>query len=163
MIPLDDARWGQYRDALGDTFECGLMLRELLSIGPSEAIWDQCWNRLVYQDAIGEVSYAAVPYLANFVAQSAVIDWNALALISAVELARPTGPDVPPELADAYFAAIDSLPALLGNHPSRDWDELTARCAASCIALARGQRQLGLLYAEMSAAEGAEWLDSQGE
>ncbi|TWT31675.1 hypothetical protein [Blastopirellula retiformator] len=163
ILPLDDPRWSQLADALGETFECGQMLRQLLETGPSESIWDVCWNRLVYQESIGEVSYAAAPYLAMFVCHSAEIDWNALAILSAIELARPDGPPLPPELAEPYFVTLHSVPQMLANHASQQWDELVTRCAASCIALARGQRELGRIYAEMSLAEGLAWLRREGE
>ncbi len=142
MIPLDDTRWNTLGDALGTRFECGKMLRQLLTFAASDEIWDLCWNHLVYQEEIGEVSYAAVPYLARFVQNSKTIDWNALALISAIELARPTGPKIPSDVSDEYFLAIKTIPSVLANHPSSEWDELTTRSAVSCIALAKGQREL---------------------
>ena len=163
MIPLNDIRWTTFGDALGTRFECGQMLRQLLVSGASDEIWDLCWNHLVYQDDIGEVSYAAVPYLARFIQNSKTIDWNALALILAIELARPTGPQIPKEVADEYFLTINSIPTVLANHPSSEWDELTTRCAVSCIALVKGQRELAKIYADMSLEEGTEWLRSQSE
>lgn len=163
MIPLDDTRWNTFEDALGKRFECGSMLHQLLVSGASDEIWDLCWNHLVYQENIGEVSYAAVPYLAKFIQNSKTIDWNALALISAIELARPRGPRIPEDVAEEYFLAIKSIPTLLANHPCPKWNELTTRCAVSCIALAKGQRELARIYAEMSLEEGTEWLRSQSE
>jgi hypothetical protein len=139
------------------------MLQKLMQMGADASIWEFCWNYLVYQESIGEVSYAAVPYLVEFVRKSERIDWNAVALVSAIELARSTGPKVPDDVKDDYFKAIESFPLVLLQHPQKDWDADTTQSAASCIALARGQFQLGRLYGEMGLEDGLEWLRLQGE
>ena len=161
MFPLNDPRWHDYTNAMGGRGDVASIMRELLDTGASPRIWDACWNFLVYQDAIGQVSYAAVPYLAAFTQNSPQIDWNALALISAIELARPGGPDFPVELEHDYHSAIQSMPMILARHPQVKWDELTTRCAVSCIALARGQRQLAKAYFDLSLQEAVAWLNDR--
>ncbi|MCR9234932.1 MAG: hypothetical protein NXI29_28385 [bacterium] len=163
MLSLDDPRWRSYKTAIGADFDVASMLGQLLKSGPTKQLWDECWNYLVYQGEIGEVSYAAVPYLADLIRNSSEIDWNSVALISEIELARPDGPDIPAELQEDYMQTIASMPLVLSQHPQRQWDELTTRCAASCIALAKGQRELGRIYAEMSIEDGGEWLAGQIE
>lgn len=148
---------------MGELYDVAGTLKRLLSYGGSEEIWDECWNHIVYQDDIGEVSYAAVPYLAEFIRNSTEIDWNAVALISAIELARPNGPTIPEEVRHDYENTIQTMPVLLAHHPQKQWDELTTRCAASCIALSKGQRELAQIYAEMSLADGVAWLKQQSE
>jgi hypothetical protein len=161
MLPLDDARWCEYRDAMGVRYDLVPILRQLLDAGANESIWDACWNHLVYQDSVGQASYAAVPYLAAYIQASRQINWNALALVAAIELARPSGPPVPQELDADYRGALRSIPTLLAQHPQTDWDDVTTRCAVSCIALARGQPQLGRVYFEMSLDEAIAWSEGR--
>ncbi|WP_146118500.1 hypothetical protein [Blastopirellula marina] len=134
-----------------------MLLNELMESEASDDIWDMCWNHFVLNDTVGEAAYAAVPYLVEFVQRSVTIDWNALALISAIDLARPAGPAMPSRLKQDYFQAIRALPQILANHPQTQWDELTTRYAASCIALGRGQRELAKIYSDLSLEEGIAW------
>lgn len=159
MLPLDDPRWKRYTTAIGQAYDMSPVLRQLVDCGPSEGIWDACWNYLVYQDSIGEVSYAAVPYLAAFIRSSPKINWNAVALISAIELARPTGAAMPAELAADYRETIQAIPLILAEHPDTKWDAATVQSAVSCIALARGRRDFGKIYAELSVEDGLAWLE----
>lgn len=157
MLPLNDPSWNGLIDAMGGQFDCRMLLDELLNGEVTEGVWDLCWNYLIYQDTVGEVSYPAVPYLIEYIRRSVTIDWNALALISAIDLARPSGPAMPVAVKHDYFQAIHALPQILANHPQTQWDDLTTRFAVSCIALGRGQRELGRIYAEMSLEEGIAW------
>lgn len=158
QLPLDDPRWIQYTTAIGQRYDVTPVLRQLVQSRPSKEIWDACWNYLVYQDSIGEMSYAAVPYLAAFVRNSRKIDWNAVALISAIELARPDGPPMPAELDADYHEAIQAMPLILAQHPDTEWDADTVQGAVSCIALARGRRDFAKIYAELSPEDGLAWL-----
>jgi hypothetical protein len=163
VLPLDHARWQEYTDAMHERYDMSPTLRKLMEAGPSKKTWDDCWNRLVYQDSVGEVSYAAVPYLAAFIRSSRKIDWNAVALISAIELARPEGPPMPEELRGDYHEAIQSMPAILAQHPDTEWDADTTQSAASCLALARGQRDFGRIYAELGLEDGLAWLERDSD
>jgi hypothetical protein len=161
MLSLDDPRWREYTTALGQGYDLTPTLQQLVQVGPGEDVWDVFWNYLAYQGCIGEVSYAAVPYLAAFVRSSRKIDWNAVALISAIELARPGGPAMPEELKADYHEAIQSMPLILARHPDTEWDADTTKSAASCLALARGQRDLGKIYAELGLEDGLAWLERE--
>ncbi len=135
-----------------------MLLYELLESDASDDIWDLCWHHFLLGNTVGEASYAAVPYLVEFVSRSATLDWNALALISAIDLARPAGPAMPARLKQDYHQAIHALPQVLANHPQIQWDDLTTRYAASCISLGRGQREFAKIYAELSLEEGIAWM-----
>lgn len=161
MLPLHDRRWKTYSDAMGSRFDAMFVLDQLSSLTATKATWISCWNHLVYQGDIGEASYASIAYLADFICRSPRLDWNALALISAIELARPTGPEIPKEVEQEYFETIRALPMLLAQHPQVDWDELTTCSAASCIALARGQQELGRIYGELNIESGLRWIESE--
>lgn len=126
MLPLDDARWQSYMGGYRVPYDASSALRRLLAGGASDELWEELWSGLHHQGDVHQASYAAVPWLVEFVRRSPQIDWNALALIATIDLARDqrNNPAVASELASEYFAAIKSLPAILGAHPDNQWSEL---------------------------------------
>jgi hypothetical protein len=158
MLPLDDPRWKSYEGGYRLPYDASVPLGRLLRDGGSEALWAELWEELYHQGDVGAASYAAVPYLVEFVRRSAAIDWNALALIALIELQRPSNPPVPPEITESYFEAIGSVPAVVGMHPQRTWDDLVTASAMAGIALARGQRLLARAYFELGLDDAREWL-----
>lgn len=148
-LPLDDPRWQAYQGGYRVPFDASIPLRQLLEDGPSEDLWKLLWNELHHQGDVDCASYAAAPWLVAFLSSSSRLDSNALGLIVVIELKRPSNPDVPVELEAAYFSAIRVLPALIGQHPDTKWDEPTLQTAVSCIALARGHRELAEAYLKL--------------
>jgi hypothetical protein len=57
----------------------------LLEDGPIEALWDELWSELHHQGDVDQASYAAVPWLIEFVRRGSRIEWNALALVATIE------------------------------------------------------------------------------
>src|SRR5690242_539660 len=108
MLPLDDARWQSYMGGYRMAYDASPALRRLLADGPNEELWEEFWTELHHQGDVHQASYAAVPWLAEFVRRSTRIDWNALALIAVIELARGRhrNPEVAAELSESYFAAV---------------------------------------------------------
>lgn len=163
MLSLRDVQWTKYCDAMGSHYDAAPILTKLLETGPSEDIWDACWNHIVYQDDVGDISFAAVPFLVEYLRNSSDLDWNVLALISVIELARVDGYVVPEEFRDSYLETIRDLPRIIVEHPDQSWDELTTRSALACIAVRRGQPDLARAYSEMSLQETKDWLKNKGE
>jgi hypothetical protein len=161
MIALDDQRWQAYKGGYGTAYDVSVPLRRLFEQGPSREIWEELWNELHHQGDVGSASYAAVPWLSELVRRSPHLDWDPLALIATIELARPRNPEVPDELKKDYFEAICSLPAILGSHPDQRWSEDVMRAAASCVALARSQRWLGRAYLELDRDTAGRWFSEE--
>jgi hypothetical protein len=159
MLPLSDPRWQTYRSGHRVVYDASPLLRQLLEVGAAQHLWDELWEELHHQGDVDAASYAAVPYLLAFSAQSKTLDWNAFALISTIELARPDNPAPPPELHNAYFQAVKQLPAIVCNHPQQEWDDTLTRSIVSCIALARSQRILASVYLEMTLEVAQVWLE----
>jgi hypothetical protein len=113
---------------------------------------------LHHQGDLGPASYAAVPHLLEFARRSPRLDSNVFGLIAVIELERPSNPNVPECLAAGYFRAIKELPAVVGNHPQQEWEEILTRHIVCCIALARGQRVLARVYLEMGPDAAQQWL-----
>jgi len=161
MLALDDPRWKTYDGGYGTPYDASEPLRQLFAAGPSQALWDQLWDRLHHQGDLGPASYAAVPHLLEFTRSQPKLDWNPLALIALIELERPRNLPVPPELSDAYFQSIVKLPEILAEHPDTHWSDLVMQGAASCLALARDQREFARIYLELSLKAGLVWLKDE--
>lgn len=150
MLPLDDPRWKNYKGGYRHLYDASVPLKKLLEHGASKEIWEELWQELHHQGDIDAASYAAVPYLLEFARLSPKLDWNVFGLISTIEMERPSNPPPPAEIANDYFRAIEALPEIVGSHSDHEWDDILTQCILSCIALARGQRVLARVYAEMS-------------
>lgn len=158
MLPLDDERWRTYQGGYRGTYYVVPALRSLLENRATDELWEELWTELHHQDDVGSASYAAVPYLLEYARLSPRLDWNVFGLICTIELCRPYGPPIPEEITPGYYAALAELPAIVGAHPDREWDDLVTQCVVACIALARGQRVLGRAYGEMDLKYAKKWL-----
>ncbi|MBI3462617.1 MAG: hypothetical protein HY000_06080 [Planctomycetes bacterium] len=88
MLPLADPRWQSYMGGYRVLYDASPGLRRLLADGPNEELWEEFWTELHHQSDVHQASYAAVPWLVEFVRRSSKIDWNALALVATIELER---------------------------------------------------------------------------
>ena len=163
MLPLDDPRWKKYKGGYREKYDASVPLKRLFQEGARQDIWDELWQELHHQGDLGEASYAAVPHLLEFARQSKKLDWNVFGLIATIELERPENPKPPKELSADYFAAIDSVPEVLASHPDRKWSADLMQVAATCIALARGQRKFAEIYCEFSYKAGKQWMKAEFE
>lgn len=163
MLPLDDARWQSYHGGYRVPYDASIGLRRLLFDRPDDDLWEELWSELHHQGDVHQASYAAVPWLVEFVRRSPKIDWNALALIATIELERDRGtnPQVAKELEADYFAAIKSLPAVIGAHADDQWDDLVVRGAVACIALGRGQRWFARACFELDRGTAGRWFSEE--
>src|SRR6188472_219744 len=117
MLPLDDPRWQSYKGGYRVPYDASPALRRLLTDGPDDELWEELWNELHHQGDLHQASYAAVPWLVEFIRCSPKLDWNAVGLIATIELERDQhrNPAVAEELSAGYDAAIRSLPEVLGT------------------------------------------------
>ncbi|RMH21683.1 MAG: hypothetical protein D6696_05205 [Acidobacteria bacterium] len=67
LLPLEGARWADYRDAYRQK-PCDVVkwIRELEERGASPKFWEKIWNELHHQGDVGEASYAILPYLVRY-------------------------------------------------------------------------------------------------
>lgn len=157
-LPLNDPRWASYQGGYRTTYDASAPLIALLEEPQGEAPWQQLWDELHHQGDVGSASYAAVPWLIEILRRSPLADWNPLALICTIELARPNNPEITDELREGYFSALLSLPHALAEKPCHVWDDNFTQVAAAALALSRGQRAFAEIYLEFSLAEGKKWL-----
>jgi hypothetical protein len=163
MLPLDDPRWQSYKGGYRVSYNASPALRRLLADGPDAELWEELWNELHHQGDLHQASYAAVPWLVEFIRRSPKLDWNAVGLIATIELERDQhrNPSVAKELSAGYDAAIRSLPEVLGTHPDREWHEYAVGPAVACIALARGQRWFARAYFELDRDTAGRWFSEE--
>ena len=161
MLPLDSPLWAKLKGGYKVPYDAADPLRRLFGGEPPEGVWEELWEELIHQGDLGQASYAAVPHLIEFVRRSPRLDWNPLGLVASIELERPDNPRPRKELADDYFAAVRSLPAVLGTHPDQGWGEPVVQWAAACIALARGQPWLAHAYSELDRDTAGRWFSAE--
>jgi hypothetical protein len=163
VLPLDDPLWRSFQGGYLAQYDASPALRKLFADGPSEELWAEFYDELHHQGDVDQSSYAAVPWLVEFIRRSPKLDGNALSLVAIIELQRAEegNPRVANELSEAYFSAIRSLPGILGNHPDQEWGEEVTQYAASCIALARGQRWFAKAYFELDRRTAGRWFSEE--
>jgi hypothetical protein len=163
MLPLDDPRWQSYKGGYRVPYDASRGLRRLLTDGPCKELWEELWNNLHHQGDLHQASYAALPWLVEFIRRSPKLDWNAVALVALIELERDqhNNPPVAEELSSGYYAAIRSLPEVLSSHPDREWGDCVVQAAVACIALARGQRWFARAYFELDRATAGRWFSEE--
>ena len=103
--------------------------------------WFGLWSALCHQGDVYAASYAALPHVVE-IARTTMgpVDFSCFQLPAAIEVARRTGrgPEIPPELADAYHVAIAQLMEAVSLHRDDPWDEDLLLSAAAAQAVAKG-------------------------
>ncbi len=158
MLPLNDPRWTSYRGGYRDIYDASKVLRCLLEGEPTKGAYQELWEELHHQGDLGEASYASVPWLIEITRRSPLPDWNPLALVCTIELARPKNQEIPEELQDGYFKSLLSIPSVLAEKPCHVWDDLFTQVASASLALSRGHRAFAEIYLEFSLTEAKKWL-----
>lgn len=158
MLPLDDPRWAKYRGGYRVIYDATAVLRRLYDGETSKVLWQELWDELHHQGDVGEASYAAVPWLIEITRRSSLSDWNPLGLVCTIELARPKNPDIPEEIRNGYFKAIDEIPSALAEKPCHVWDDVFTQVAAASLALSRGQHAFAEIYLEFTFREAKRWF-----
>lgn len=148
MLPLDDPRWHHLTQAFGSAEDVPRLLAhlELVDDRARRELWLGLWGTLWRGGAVFTASYAAVPHLVAWAAGRAAAEAaRALHLVTGVELGRqqPGAPPIPPDLADAYHAAVAAVPGIVAGHVAEPWDPDTVQVLASALAVAKGHPDFG--------------------
>jgi hypothetical protein len=169
MLLLDSPRWAEIHHAYGPADDIPPLLRELQSFptsdGESEP-WFTLWSSLCHQGDVYPASFAAVPHIVGVLATDPVrAGISFFHLPTCIEIARYRNAfDIPAELQQPYFDAIQQLPSLVAATTSRNWDEDFLSCALAAIAAGKGFPTVAEAAMELSpeTAEGfLEWYFNQ--
>src|SRR5690349_23245448 len=111
MLSLTDTRWRFLKGGYRIPYDASNALRRLEE---GHAVWDELWQELHHQGAVGDASYAAVPHLVRICGNATHRGWNlyALAAVIEVERHRKSNPPIPDWLSADYMAAWRDLEKL---------------------------------------------------
>lgn len=150
-LPLDSPRWGELSHAYGKASDIPELLRQLRSYPPGwrydEDPWFTLWSSLCHQGDVHTASYAAVPHILTLAsARPELAHYQYFLLPASIEGARAApragAPDIPADLADAYWTSWRLVPGLVTACSARPWDEDFARSIAAALCAAQGQPAL---------------------
>lgn len=156
LLPLSSKNWKRYRSGYNRVvLDAPQWISELLENDFDNDHWEYLWDELHHQGDVGEASYAVVPYLAKYAEETNSTEWHIWAFPVVVELARLEGnnPDIPEEIRESYFQGIKQLASIAAK--IEYWEEMSAPCMASCLALAKGQPIFARAYLGMAAKQSA--------
>jgi hypothetical protein len=140
MLDLTSPRWEELTQAYGAAGDVPRLLGALTRVDDGAAraeLWFALWRMLHRPDAAYSASYAAVPHLLRVGRSLPMADHaQAMHLASRIEIARrePASDPMPPDLVDAYAAAMEGLPRDVAASSSDPWPPDVARiCAAALL------------------------------
>lgn len=169
MLSLDSPRWGELQHAYGTASDIPALLRQLHSlpdaVGESEP-WFTLWSSLAHQGDVYSASFAAAPHVVSALeAHPDRASPTYFQFPAWVEICRQRlGISVPNDLEQAYFAALEHLPALAAAAASRPWGADMVACVLAAIAAVKGDISVAEAALELSpegAASYLRWLADQ--
>lgn len=153
MTDLDQPIWNELKGAYGSPYNAAPVLRALETASSDEEgpLWATLWEELYHQGDIGEAAYFAVPHLVRIAGSKPVLTPETFTFVAVVELERPRQPDPEPpaRAAEAYRAALESLPNMIATHPHRAWSAELAQAICAALAATRGQGELARAVLEL--------------
>lgn len=148
MLPLDSPRWRQLAQAYGTAEDVPRLLAQLDLVDDAgrRELWMALWALLAPEGRTFTAAYGATPHLVGWAGRRPAVDRaRALHLVAAIELTRhsPDAPALPDDLAGAYAAAMDAVPAVIAASVGEPWDPDTTQVLASVLAIAKGHPSFG--------------------
>ncbi len=158
---LTDPRWSTLAGGYGVPYDPRPVLSKLAANVEVASAWDELWNNLHHQGAVGEASYATVTALADLYSNDNLPDWNLFALIATIEVERhcKENPPLPEWLCDDYQVAWRKLEQLALTRLRESTDSETLQSLLAVLAIARGNLKLGALIIGLDRSELDEILE----
>ncbi len=160
MLDLDDrAAWERLNHAYGSAGDIPALLRAVEALPPyvggdGDPYYD-LWSALCHQGTIYTASYAAVPHLVRIAdeAEPSLGVMSLIQLAAHIEFERDgiEDPEVPPQVAEAYKAAVRELPSVTLPLLLRATNDEDARIALFVLAASAGRRDLALAIEDLTA------------
>jgi hypothetical protein len=155
MLPLDDPRWSELRQAYGKADDVPTLLAALGSLDDPSAraeLWFALWRMLCQPDAVFDAAYAALPHFLTIAIPLPLRERaEAMQLACRIEIMRrtPGAPPMPDDLLSAYAAAIERLPAMVAMSLEEPWDADVAQILAAAILVGKRHGALGKMVLEL--------------
>jgi hypothetical protein len=162
MLSLDDKRWKEFEGGYRGKYNASIVLSKLESGKEDPAqIWSELWENLHHQGDVGIASYASVPHIARIIRKRRLFDWNPVALIVVIELARGKGdnPEVPDWLQSDYDLALKDVARYGLENLEEEWDTETLKSFLGLLSIIKGNRDLGELIFEVDTDDAKDLLD----
>jgi len=158
MLPLGDPRWKKLKGGYRKPYDPSAALSRLER---DRGDWEELWEQLHHQGAVGESSYATVPHLVRIAGAWSERDWNFYGLVSTIEVERHrrSNPPIPDWLSDSYELAWRELLELALEDIRRVEDRYTIRSILGAVALAKKQLKLGALVSMLDESDIEEMLE----
>lgn len=159
-LPLHDPRWQSLLGGYGVSYDPSTAL-EALENGLNS--WDELWENLHHQGAVGTASYASVPHIVRISSKSWRCAWEPYALVATIELERHrrANPDLPAWLESGYALAIRELAQVAAEELLRAEEPLLVQSILGFLALAQGQTKLGALISNLDQSEVDELVEER--
>lgn len=145
MLNFDDDRWKTLAAGYRIPVDLRPFLASLESQRDRTSAWADLWNELHHQGDVGVGSFVAIPHIVRIYRNDARCDWNAYAIVAAIELARAVGdnPDVPGWARQSYDDALRELARLALAELPQSPDQITTRAILGLLAVVHGARTYG--------------------
>lgn len=111
-----------------------------------QEIFDELWENLHHQGAVGLASYLALPHLIDICIATKLLDRNFIGLCVAIENCRINGenPELPNQYNEIYFSSLMKFEKYLLANLKNIHDRDGFRLVLSLLATLNGQPQLGM-------------------
>jgi hypothetical protein len=122
-----------------------LQLRVAHDEAATNLIFNELWDNLHHQGDVGLASYYAIPHLVDSCISTNSFDWNYVGLCLVIEHCRLSNnnPNLPDNLQEDYFNALNRLKTYLLAHFENINDGETLKLTLSLFATLKGYRELG--------------------
>ncbi|HMU47360.1 MAG TPA: hypothetical protein PKC72_13390 [Chitinophagaceae bacterium] len=147
MLNLNDNKWQELDGGYRIPYDASIPLKKLERATAKEettAIFSELWNELHHQGDVGLASYYAVPHLIRIAKEKQLYDFNAIGLVTTIEIERQgDNPKLPAAFEKEYLEAIQKdLPELIQQMMTENWDTTLTAVILSALAVSKGQIEI---------------------
>lgn len=150
MLKLQSQRWQSLYHARGRASDLPALLASLPDAPPIAPLagnpWYDVWSRVCDRGTVDTASFAALPHLVCFAADTrGSRQLEFLSLAAAIEAFRhmPGSPEIPEDLLGAYTHALTSARAIACGCLAERWSEEEMRDLVGSITVFHGHVRLG--------------------
>ncbi|MCB0777631.1 MAG: hypothetical protein KDB99_15085 [Chitinophagaceae bacterium] len=154
MLSLYDNKWKELEGGYRIPYDASIALRKLETSSNKQeidSIFSELWNELHHQGDVGTASYYSVPHLIRIAKEKKLHDFNAIGLVTTIEIERHSdNPSLPEELETEYLHAIQNeLPEIISQMMNESWDTTLTTVVLAALAVSKGHIELASAIIKM--------------